>query len=196
VQALDKDKRALYTLQRQFYTQPGERFTFSIPRSKFVSSCGGCHGSLTADPMASIGPPDIVTEASKVMATWNKQQQQHREPVAKGAKITDFVSIDFVKDIQPLLDKHCVSCHNSGTLDLRGTPTRHYSVAYENLHQLRDPESGNFADKKYINEREALSSQSPLIDKLMSDGHHYLNDDELLLLIRWVDIGATFKGVF
>ncbi len=196
VQALDKDKRALYTLQRQFYTQPGERFTFSIPRSKFLNTCGGCHGSLTADPMDSIGPPDIVTEASRVMATWNPQEHKRRVPVAKGAKLTDYISIDFVKDIQPVLNKHCVSCHNSGALDLRGKATRHYSRAYESLHQLRDPASGNFADKKYINEREALASQSPLIDKLMSDDHRYLNEEELLLLIRWVDIGATFKGAF
>jgi mono/diheme cytochrome c family protein len=194
VQALDKDKRALYTLQRQFYTQPGERFTLSIPRSKFLNTCGGCHGSLTADPMDSIGPADIVTEASKVMATWNPQEQTRRAPVAQGARSSDFIAIDFVRDVQPLLDRHCVGCHQGGGLDLRGKSTRHYSVAYESLHQLRDPRSGNFAAKKYINEREALSAQSPLIDKLMSPGHRYLSDDELLMLIRWVDIGATFKG--
>jgi len=196
VQALDKDKRALYTLQRQFYTQPGERFTLSIPRSKFVNTCGGCHGSLTGDPMENIGPPDIVTEASRVMATWDPQERKRRIPAAKGARLTDYISIDFVKDIQPVLDKHCVACHSSGALDLRGTPTRHYSIAYESLLQLRDPASGNFADKKYVNEREALASQSPLIDKLMTADHRYLSDEELLLLIRWVDIGATFKGVF
>jgi len=196
IQALDKDKRAIYTLQRQFYTQPGERFTLSIPRSKFLNNCGGCHGSLTADPLDSIGPPDIVTEASRVMATWNPQEQRRRVPAGNGARITDYISIDFVKDIQPLLDKNCLSCHDKGELDLRGKPTRHYNVAYESLHQLRDPASGNFADKKYINEREALSSQSPLIDKLMSSDHAYLSGEELLMLIRWVDIGATFKGAF
>ncbi|MCW8918809.1 MAG: hypothetical protein OQL08_08355 [Gammaproteobacteria bacterium] len=196
VQALDQERRALFTLQRQFYTQPGERFTLSIPRSKFLNTCGGCHGSLTADPMESIGPADITTEASRVMATWNPQEQRRREPVAKGATIADFIAIDFVRDIQPLLDRHCVRCHQGDGLDLRGTPTRHYSVAYESLHQLRDPASGNFADKKYINEREALSSQSPLIDKLLGDGHRYLDDDELLTLIRWIDIGATFKGAW
>ena len=95
-----------------------------------------------------------------------------------------------------MLDKNCVACHSSGPLDLRGTPTQHYSVAYENLLQLRDPASGNFADKKYVDEREALSSKSLLINKLMGDDHRYLSDEELLLLIRWVDIGATFKGVF
>jgi len=196
IQALDKHKRAIFTLQRLFYTQPGERFTLSIPRSKFISTCGGCHGSLTGKPMDNIGPADIVTEASKVIATWNKQDQKRRDPVAKSAKLTDFISIDFIKDIQPVLNKHCISCHNSGDLNLTNRKTRHYNQAYESLHQLRNPKSNNFADKKYINEREALSSQSLLIDKLMTSNHHYLNEDELLLLIRWIDIGATFKGVF
>ncbi len=194
VQALDKERRALYTLQRQFYTQPGERFTLSIPRSRFVNTCGGCHGSLTADPMQNIGPPDIVTEASRVMATWDPQEKKRRLPAAKGAKLSDYLTIDFVRDVQPLLDKHCVACHQGDGLDLRGTPTRHYSVAYESLHQLREPKSGNFADKRYINEREALSSQSPLIDKLKGEGHYYLSDEELLTLIRWIDLGATFRG--
>jgi len=196
VQALDKDKRALFTLQRLFYTQPGERFTLSIPRSKFVNTCGGCHGSLTNNPMQGIGPADIVTEASKVIATWNKQEQKRRTPVAKGKKLQDFISIDFVKDIQPILNKHCVSCHDNAELDLSATKTRHYNQAYESLHQLSDPQSRNFADKKFINEREALSSQSPLIDKLMSEDHQYLNEKELLTLIRWIDIGATYQGVF
>ncbi len=196
VQALDKDKRALLTLQRMFYTQPGERFTLSIPRSKFVSTCGGCHGSLTREPMQGIGPADIVTEASKVVATWNKQEQKRRSPSAKGKKLTDYISIDFVKDIQPILNKHCVKCHSGGGLNLSELKTRHYNQAYESLHQLRDPQSHDFADKKYINEREALSSQSPLIDKLMTKDHNYLDDKDLLMLIRWIDIGATYKGVF
>jgi hypothetical protein len=128
------------------------------------------------------------------MATWNPQERTRRAPVAQGATPGDYIAIDFARDVQPLLDRHCVRCHQGGGLDLRGNPTRHYSVAYESLHQLRDPRSGNHADKKYINEREALSAQSPLIDKLMSEGHRYLSDDELLTLIRWIDIGATFRG--
>ncbi|RKZ61210.1 MAG: hypothetical protein DRR08_09290 [Candidatus Parabeggiatoa sp. nov. 2] len=197
VQALDANKRAVYTLQRMFSTQAGEKYTLSIPRSRFAGSCGGCHGSLTEKPTDGIGPFDIVTEASKVMATWNKQEHKRRNPAAKGAKMTDFISIDYVKDVQPILDKQCVKCHGSHTaLDLTGEKTKHYTRSYETLHRLKEPDSGNFADKKYINEREALSSQSALIDLLMTQQHRYLTDEELLTLIRWIDIGATFKGVF
>jgi hypothetical protein len=65
------------------------------------------------------------------------------------------------------------------------------------LHRLKESDSGNyFADKKSLNERDALSSQSALIDLLMTQEHRYLSDEELLTLIRWIDIGATFKGVF
>ena len=196
-QALDANKRAVYTLQRMFFTQAGEKYTLSIPRSKFVGTCGGCHGSLTEKPTDSIGPFDIVTEASKVMATWNQQEHKRRNPARKGKKLTDLISIDYVKNIQPILDKNCVKCHsNKTTLDLTGKKTKHYTRSYENLHRLKEPASGNFADKKYINEREALSSQSALIDLLMTKKHHYLSDKELLTMIRWIDMGATFKGGF
>jgi hypothetical protein len=112
--------------------------------------------------------------------------------------------VDFGRDIQPILNRHCVSCHHSdsapGGLDLRDMATDHYNKAYESLHQLREPASGNYADKRYINEREALSSESPLIDSLRGDsGRDHLRSEglteqELLTLIRWIDLGATFKG--
>ena len=75
---------------------------------------------------------------------------------------------------------------------------------------LRDPASGNHADKRFINEREALSVESYLIEKLLGReleapqeldtvGVHHpstngLSKEELLTLIRWIDLGATFIG--
>ena len=42
--------------------------------------------------------------------------------------------LDFPRDIQPILDKHCVECHNpdrrEGRVDLCGDRTERYSVAY------------------------------------------------------------------
>ena len=46
--------------------------------------------------------------------------------------------LHYPTDVQPLFDRHCVSCHGNGEalaggLDLRGTPTRKFCVSYESL---------------------------------------------------------------
>ena len=199
VQGLNRDRMAIHSMNRWFYVQPGEKLTFSIPRSIFPIRCAGCHGALTGDKQDALGPPDLVSAASRVMATWDPVRDGRRAPAP-----IQLSSVDFVADVQPILDRRCVSCHNSDDptagLDLTGGRDGPYTVAYTQLHALRDPESGNHADKRYINEREGLSSESFLIEKLADPSlePHPPGDpiqpDELLTLIRWIDLGATFLG--
>lgn len=204
VQGLNKDRMAMHSMNRWFYLQPGEKLTFSIPRSIYPLRCSGCHGSLTQESTEGVGPADMFTASSNVMATWNLAEAKKRKPFGHGQKRSDYVAVDFRRDVQPILDRHCVACHNSDSsgngLDLRDIKTAHYTRSYENLHRLRKPENGNHADKKYINEREALSSESLLIRLLAEDGGKQhtngkrVDSEELLTLIRWIDLGATFKG--
>ncbi len=209
VQGLDRERRALHSMNRWFYVQPGEKLTFSIPRSIFPTRCAGCHGSLTGDEQDILGPPDLISAASRVMATWDPIAEERLPP----AQIGDD-SVDFRRDIQPLLDTRCGACHGAESpaagLDLSATPDGAWSRAYTSLHVLADPASGNHADKRFINEREALSSESFLIEKLTGRELHApqtldapgvphpsgapLEAEELLLLTRWIDLGATFLG--
>ena len=198
MQALDAERMAISSVNRWFYLQPGEKLTFSIPRSIFTTRCSGCHGALTGDSGDAVGPPDVVSAASLVMATWDPEARARREPFR-----TAPLSIDFRHDVQPILTRHCVQCHDAGgpAPDLRDAPAPPFTVAYRALHALRDPRSGNPADKRYVNEREALSSESDLITRLSgraSGAPHPHGDpldaSELLTLIRWIDLGATFLG--
>lgn len=215
VQGLNEDRMAMHSMNRWFYVQPGEKLTFSIPRRIFPNLCAGCHGTLTGDNTDALGPPDIVSAASRVMATWDPVTGRRRKPFGHGKKTEDYVSVDFRQDVQPILDRHCVSCHDgssvhSAGLDLRGQATRHYTISYESLHRLSDPKSGQHAAKYFVDEREALSSKSYLIEKLtgkefdapqtitnVGTPHPVdssLSKEELLTLIRWIDLGATFTG--
>ena len=215
VQGLNHRKMALHSMNRWFYLQPGEKLTFSIPRKIFPNLCTGCHGSLTGNSHHALGPPDVVSSASRVMATWDFATKRRLPAYNAGQTESDYMAIDFRRDVQPILDQRCVSCHDgsgpkAAGLDLRGTPTKHYTVAYETLHALRDPASGNHADKRFINEREAMAVESYLIEKLLGrelDAPQQLNtvgaphpvqggvtEEEMLTLIRWIDLGATFVG--
>lgn len=205
VQGTNADGMAIHSMNRWFYLQPGEKLTFSIPRSVFPLRCAGCHGALTGDRTDALGPPDGVTSASRVMATWNPETHRRRPPHRPRPR-----AIDFRRDVQPILDRACVRCHDERTPpDLRGAPTAHFTVAYESLHALADPDSGDFANKRYIAEREASSAASYLFEKLTgrellapavldTPGAPHpkapLSDADLRTLVRWVDLGATFVG--
>jgi hypothetical protein len=132
--------------------------------------------------------------------------------------------IDFVRDIQPLLDRHCVACHKgkdaAGKLRLSSRKTEYYNQAYESLMQLEDPDSKWFGRKRFVSERNALAIESYLIEKiygrelkapreLTGDAPHPspalfrehgldpapLTDAQRMLLVRWIDMGATFRGI-
>ncbi len=210
VQGLNKDKLAMHNMNRWVYLQAGEKLTFGIPRPIYPLRCAGCHGSLTGNPYDGVGPADLVSASSRVMATWNHGEQKRRPAYGFDRKVKDYIAIDFIKDVQPILDEYCVACHSPSStttaaadLDLRNLKTPAYNQAYIALHQLNDPNSGNYADKKYINEREALSSESLLISSLLGErGSQHLSGPKgkalpeslRLTLSRWIDLGATFKG--
>lgn len=203
VQGLNSEKMAMHSMNRWVYLQPGEKLTFAIPRTIYPLRCAGCHGSLTGDPMHGVGPADLVSASSRVMATWNFAEGKRRTAYGFNRGAGEYIGVDFKDDVQPILNQNCMSCHvgkGPAGLDLRDIPTEHYNIAYESLHQLSDSESGNYADKKYINEREALSSESKLITSIMGERGEkhlqgkYLTNEQRLTLIRWIDLGATYKG--
>ncbi|MDP6635059.1 MAG: DUF1080 domain-containing protein [Phycisphaerae bacterium] len=85
------------------------------------ASCIGCHEDrLKPSPVNPTNmkrmskPPDKIT------------------PPAWGAG-----PVDYVKQVQPVLDKHCIKCHSGATpakgIDLSGDKTQFYSMSYQSL---------------------------------------------------------------
>ncbi|MCJ8345906.1 hypothetical protein MJH12_10220, partial [bacterium] len=155
IQGLNKEKMAIHSMNRYFYVQAGEKLTFAIPRSIFTLRCAGCHGSLTGKKVDGFGPPDLVTGASKVLATWDAKTEQRKKP--GNHHINNKISIDFKRDLQPILDNKCVACHDGDNketdLDLRGIKTKNFTKSYDSLLMLKDPNSLAFHLRKYVHLR-------------------------------------------
>jgi|GEM_PF-1048388 len=213
IQSLNADKMALRQSARLYFFAPNELFTISPARSETFQTCGMCMGSITKNPDKLFGPSTLFSGQSQVEALSRKIPA---EPLA-------YSSIDFVKDIQPIFDRSCVACHGdktpAGGLTLQGTATAYYTKSYESLQQLEDPQSGAYHRKKYLSERNALAVESYLIEKLygrelkaprqLSGDYPHpsmalvkhrgvsvspLTEEDKMLLVRWIDLGATFKG--
>jgi len=107
---LDAEGRAVQRMRTFTHLMPGER-----------QSCVGCHSDRNY-----AAAPTHYTMASFASA---RPAQPLKEP--------DWGSehgFSFARVVQPVLDRHCASCHDAGSsLDLSGDRTDYFNVAYENL---------------------------------------------------------------
>ncbi|MDR2346799.1 MAG: NPCBM/NEW2 domain-containing protein [Planctomycetaceae bacterium] len=137
-QALDKNFCAIQTERTFVNYNPGE-----------TRSCVGCHETpdMTPPQTAAI-PKGILREASI--------------PVAQLGQAEAKIVFDYDRQIQPILDKHCVTCHGGAEeikagLDLRGEPQATFSVSYNSLIRLSKSEHQLLGNRKYRDEDAAMN---------------------------------------
>ena len=194
IQSLNAERMALRSPNRWLYTLPGEKHTLSIPRTLFAQTCSGCHGTLSGERTNTFGRPDAITSASKALAVWDAEKHENRPPanydIERGRYQSEPFSVGFAEDIQPILLRRCVSCHDGGKagagLDLVG------STAFERLREFVDHQQA-LAIKSNLIER--LLGRELLAPQVLAKSEPHPNDDslqpeELHQLIRWIDLGA------
>ncbi|MAG94016.1 MAG: hypothetical protein CMJ48_09730 [Planctomycetaceae bacterium] len=187
VQPLDEEGRAVQLMRSWFTGMPGE-----------VVSCVGCHETQSAATpnrlsLASIDKPTTITP-------WHGP--------ARG--------FGFQREVQPVIDKFCVSCHDgkpheSGEtlVDLRGTQfitdysSRYhdggrdagkFSVAYANLQRfVRRP--GLESDFHLLSPMDFHVSTTQLY-QMLRKGHHgvVLDAEGWDRLVTWIDLNAPYHG--
>ena len=124
----------------------------------------------------------------------------------------------YMETVQPIWDKHCVSCHGAkdpdGGIDLSATPTAAYVKSYESL--TKDVSFRGF-DCNLENAAKALvprygmrnqvqvappggafGARGSRLIKLLRDGHEgvELTPEELGRVGTWIDMNAIFYGVY
>ncbi len=179
--ALDENNNSVKRMQSFLTVMPGE-----------TTSCVGCHEQRTRTP---------VTQGR------NALQALSRPP----SRITPIAGVpdvfDFPRDIQPILDKHCLSCHGyeatnqdgprAGGVILSGDRGPFYSHSYYTLTLWRQFADGRNQPKSNLAPRSIGSSASPLMKKF--DGSHYnvkATDHELDMIRYWIESGAPYPGTY
>ena len=157
--------------------------------------CIGCHENRTQPPPVSQRPAAMLRQPSII------------EPFESVPDI-----FDFPRDIQPILDRHCVSCHNSekrdGGIVLNGHRGPTYSLAYYNLmlnQQIKDGAGLGWKDQNNVSGRPIgndtpytmHSYAAPLMNKIEST--HYsvkLTGHEKKLIRLWIDTSTQYAGTY
>ena len=109
--------------------------------------------------------------------------------------------MDFPRDVQPILDRHCVACHNpdrmEGHVDLCGDHTPLFAVSYLTI--LRHNLIADGRNERFGNRppRSIGSSASRLLK--LADGSHYdakLSRREQTVLRLWIESSAPYAGTY
>lgn len=171
--ALDENDMAVKRMHSFTTVQPGETL-----------SCVGCHEPRNAAPHFK---PQISALG---------RQPSTIEPVADVPSV-----LDFPRDVQPIFDKHCVSCHNpdkyDGRLDLSGDKTSTYTISYWAI-RTRDLVADGRNQPIGSREPRSVGSSASRLMKYL-DGTHYdakLSPLEQKTIRLWIETSATYPGTY
>jgi hypothetical protein len=177
-QAVDARGRAVQTMRSITYVQPGER-----------RGCVGCHE-----------PPGTAPAATAPLAA--RRPPSQIAPGPDGSR-----PLSFPRLVQPLLDRHCVRCHDGDAgpqksrLVLTGEPTGTFTRSYENLRPyVRWYEWGVASIGQTVTlPGHGGADESPLA-KVLGDATHgasvRFSDEERLRLDLWLDSNVPFYGTY
>lgn len=173
--AMDADGKAVKRMQSFLTVRPGE-----------TTSCVGCHEPRTKTP--------INMNKSTLIAL--------EKPASKVTPITGMPDVvDFPRDIQPILDKHCLKCHDydkrKGDVILTGDHGPMFSHSYATLTIRRQVADGRNRAQSNYPPYALGSAASPLVHKI-EKGHHgvKLSVREKMLVSLWTDSGAAYPGTY
>lgn len=172
--ALDEDDLSVKRMQSFATLMPGE-----------TTGCVGCHEQRQRPPVSRLD--------SQVLAGRKPRQI---EPLADHPDV-----FDFPRDIQPILDRHCVECHNSddraGGVELVGDHTPRFSVSYWSIYRHRLVADGWNLPKSNYPPRGIGTSASPLMKYIEPD--HYdvkLSKQEKDAIRWWIESSAVYPGTY
>ena len=171
LQPLDKNGRAVQWMRSWLTGQPGE-----------IVSCVGCH----EDQNQIVIPKRVIAS----------QKAPHALTPPEGGTR----SFTFDLEVQPILDRACIACHNGEgkAFDLRGGKKdgKGYGTSYLNLHPYVHRQGGE-GDMVVLYPYEYHPNTSELV-RLLKKGHYnvQLTDAEWRKIYNWIDYNAPDKGYF
>ena len=179
-QALDSSGEAVQVMRSVVYLQPGE-----------TASCVGCHEYRHTSPATQRAL--ALNRAPSVI-----------EPGPDGSR-----PLSYARLVQPVLDRHCVRCHNppqpAGKVNLTGAPQGHYTVSYNALAPFVSFSSwggkpGDFrvANSEPVSQPGFFGARGSRLMELLRKGHQdaAVPAADLERLVIWMDANALFYGTF
>ena len=204
-----------YTLERVLGTVPVEadgsaylevpalRPLFFVALDRQNNSVKRMHSFLTVMPGETLGC--VGCHERRTRSAFNSGQNvlaALQRPPSRIEPIPGIPDVfDFPRDIQPILDRHCVGCHDydqrAGGIILTGDRGPVFSHSYYSLTALGYVSDGRDRLRTNLPPRSVGTSASPLMQ--LVDGSHYqakLSAHEQDMIRYWIESGAAYPGTY
>lgn len=175
-QVLDKDKKMIQSMRSGVSLMPGE-----------INGCVGCHEDRLSIPAPLPKRPLALSKKPLELSQW-----MNKEPF----------KFSFMEHVQPILDKHCVSCHDFDTKDrkklvLAKDMNPFFNAAYINLYvnKIVTLVGGGPAE---IQQAYSWGSHASKLTKIIDNEHKgvKLSAEEKEILYTWMDLNGVYYPVY
>lgn len=175
-QVLDKDKKMIQSMRSGVSLMPGE-----------INGCVGCHEDRLSIPAPLPKRPLALSKKPLKLSKW-----MDKEPF----------KFSFMEYVQPILDKHCVSCHDFDTKDrkklvLAKDMNPFFNAAYINLYvnKIVTLVGGGPAE---IQQAYSWGSHASKLTKIIDNEHKgvKLSAEEKEILYTWMDLNGVYYPVY
>lgn len=209
-QALDEHKMMVQSMRSGTFVQPGE-----------ITGCVGCHehrhASGAAVPVASAGQVAKAPVSGEIGGAPATQGVAYRRAPSR---IQPWYGppreFNYLTEVQPVFDRHCVRCHDFGkpageTLNLAGDLNPLFNTSYLELNMKSanrwfpdPPGAGKLLIKAVCDGPPAVlppyswgSPRSRLVDVIRA-GHEdvKLSTEEFERIATWIDLNAPYYGSY
>ena len=171
-QLLDDNGMMVQSMRSGTIIQPGER-----------QGCVGCHdGRLETAPPATSPMPMALRRAPSPLADWYGPAR----------------TFSYAAEVQPVFDKHCVSCHDFGSkagekLLLCGDKTLTFNVSYEELWRKKFIKVVGAGPPEIVQAKTWGSHASPLAQEaLKRHKAGKLDKESFDRIVTWIDLNAPY----
>lgn len=175
-QLLDKDGMMVQSMRSGAIVQSGEK-----------TGCIGCHDERRSAPAA---------------GQWKMPSAVQRAPSQLGGWRGEPRLFNFMDEVQPVFDKHCIECHDYGKeagrkLNLAPDRDLTFNTSYNEL--WRKHYTGAIgAGPAQVQQAYAWGSHASPLIKTLQAGHQgiKLDPESFERLVTWIDLNAPYYPVF
>ncbi|WP_146401626.1 hypothetical protein [Planctomycetes bacterium CA13] len=188
IHALDENKQMIQAMRSATIVRPGE-----------TQGCIGCHENRVSTPMPNNALPMAMRRPTSRLEPWLDT------PSVEEAK-----PFNYLTDVQPVFDRHCVACHDydqeaGKELNLCGDLSYPFNVSYTEL-MSKSGQRYEGSEEKMVNfvgdgppgvlPAYAWGSHRSKLVRVLKEGHYdvKLSDKEMQRITSWIDINAVYYG--
>lgn len=170
-QLLDENKKMVQSMRSGVIAHSGE-----------TNGCIGCHEDRLSVPLGASPMPIALKSKPQEMNGWKGHTR----------------NFNYLRDIQPVFDNHCVKCHDfekeaGKKLILASDKNPYFNASYIdlNMKKLVGNIGGGPAE---IQEAFSWGSHSSSLVKIIESGHHniQLSEEEKERIYTWIDINGVY----